>query len=362
MSLARIISENQQYANDLAGDLKAWGFEVRTSAPGEPTRGPVDLELTVKECTQADRATPPPLPGDDSVQIFLTPRALSSQVRSVQLFVVKPQESTEVASAGASALTQATSLEMVDDISPDIDFAPVAKLGPQLVHARPQNENVAIPASPDLQAGPSLVPHGLVSQAFLTDDELDDAQQPSWSAHAVRLFSVIRQRMEKAEGWWASRQNWWITRKLSSAKAVSSEQLSAPKSVDRRFWKISALAGAAAVAVLVLVSAFHRVSPLPAGARDPQAAQEPLPFKRTGATPRSAQTGSVAGKRSAQSGQTARNPKPSAGTRKVPTASETRRTPKDRFRDVDIVAEDTVQTGPAVQAAGRTRQDVDKAK
>src|SRR5581483_9981515 len=221
MALARIITELTKYSDDLARDLREKGFEVQTFAPGVPSSEVADLELTLKECSSNEVAQlAAERLGHGGMCVFLDSAAMASQVRSIDLFVLKPkvagQESTAVAmmppeivasedenkeedykenelifaveESAHALLDNPSETVLPHDPSPVVEKAGVLEslsYGFQSVVSRYialasnfRKDRVAHSHSAMAHAEEELVPHGLVGQAFVDTHELTFAASP----------------------------------------------------------------------------------------------------------------------------------------------------------------------------------------
>ncbi len=98
MALARITTQFPEYSVALARSLRSQGFEVHTCAPGETTSKPADLEITLKPCAQEDRQTAIDQQATDKdMYVVVSPGIDASQVRSIEMVVLRPRAELEMA-------------------------------------------------------------------------------------------------------------------------------------------------------------------------------------------------------------------------------------------------------------------------
>jgi hypothetical protein len=161
MALARIITDLTKYSDSLAHDLRAKGFEVQTFAPGSSTSESVDLELNLKECSSGELAQ---LTADRldkrHMCVFLPSGAMSGEVRSIDLFVLKAESAEQehevlIPEVIAEEEQIPTALSNLPDITPTYQAAPVIET--------PTYQAVPVVEAPAYQAAPVREKAGLLA-------------------------------------------------------------------------------------------------------------------------------------------------------------------------------------------------------
>ena len=172
MRLAKVISGLDQYSGELTLELLKQGFEVQTSSTGETGSVAADLEITLNQCSpEAASSLIGNSPSTRDMCVFVTPRAMAGQIRSIGIYVLTPAGNPEKEKLQGESANDPADLSKAPESAKVIPFESASSLGattlePELL----SDQNPVVPSQTPQHAGQrdeesELVPHGMIWQA-----------------------------------------------------------------------------------------------------------------------------------------------------------------------------------------------------